>query len=560
MSQDSNSTTTPTLLQGWVASPQTRGTFDILSSCLVAIIASTWTILHLNLPGSKDSSTTKFFRKLKWMLFTIMFPEFIFAHAMEERLMAYMALERLSEAGVETVPLGHKKFAVAALIGNLEWRELPSVLAQFWPFLRSVPSPREESANDTASWMNRLTRFHNHTELASCSSPPHKCERAESSPDLVAEAGTLVGQDSSVAAEARRSPVEVQGTSQENKSNNAPWKQTHEWTIAHAIFANMGGFRLAAETKNGTIQYRTISGFQLASLLKTGALSQIPNFSKEQILDKSKTDAFARWLAILQCLWLLLELLARKAESLPSTQIEIATMAFACCSVLTYIAVQHKPKDVDVALDVPSTISQIENIPSISDPLFQRPVSFFLEIFCYNYWQPKGYNSLMPGPGRLLHPNRMRLRRQDPGETPGQRVLNDSYLVRNYRSHPMAGWLLIGSTVFGGVHCAAWNFYFASSLERRLWRAAALVTTLAPLLLPIIDRGANTFQRRFNLNPRSTRGRLFMNFWTAVPPLTVLLAYVSLRICIIVLVFSSLRALPEGVYHTTWTQYFLSVH
>lgn len=551
-----NSTTAPILLQGWVASPQTRGTFDILSSCLVAIIASTWTILHMNLPGPQDSTATKFFRKLKWMLFTIIFPEFIFAHAMEERLMAYMVLGRLREAGVKTVPLGHKRFAVAALIGNLEWREILSILAQFLPFLRPVLPLREESASDTASSMNRLPRFQNHTQLALCSTPPHQCERTESSPDVVAEAGTPFGQDLSVAAEARRSPVVVQGTSQENTNHNATSKQIHEWTLVHAIFANMGGFRLAAETKNGIIQYRAITGFQLSNLLKTGALSQIPNISKEYILDKSKTDAFARWLAVLQCLWLLLELLARKAESLPSSQIEIATMAFACCSILTYIAVQHKPKDVDVALDISSTISQIENIPSIPDPLFQRPVSFFLEVFCYKYWQPKGYNSLIPAPGRVRSRRRIGWGPQDPGE----RVLSDNYLVRNYRSHPMAGWLLIGSTVFGGVHCAAWNFHFTSSFERSLWRAAALTTTLAPLLLPIIDRGANTFQRRFNLSRSSAGGRWFMNFWTAVPPLTVLLAYVSLRICIIVLVFSSLRAMPEGVYHTTWTRYLLSVH
>lgn len=139
----------------------------------------------------------------------------------------------------------------------------------------------------------------------------------------------------------------------------------------------MGGFRLAAKTVNGTMKYRTINGFQLTGLLKSGALSQVPEISRECILDKSKTDAFARWLAILQCLWLTLELIARKVESLPSSQIEIATMAFACCSILTYLAVLDKPKDVDVALDIPSTVSEMERVPSSPDPLFERPVSFF---------------------------------------------------------------------------------------------------------------------------------------------------------------------------------------
>lgn len=124
----------------------------------------------------------------------------------------------------------------------------------------------------------------------------------------------------------------------------------------------------------------------------------------------------------------------------------------------------------------------------------------------------------------------------------------------------MTGSLVLGCTVSGGMHCVAWDYYFVTSFERRLWRVTALVTTLAQLLLPIIDRGANTFQRRLSLSSLPTEARWFMNFWTAALPFALLLAYVSLRICIIVLVFSSLRAMPEGVYRTTCTNHLLSVH
>lgn len=556
--EDVSNSTSLIILQGWIASPQLRGTFDILSSCLIAILASTWTILHLNVPGARDSDTIKFFRKLKWMCFTIIFPEFMFAHAMEERLMAYMVLERLHNIGVKSIPLGHKKFAIASLVGNLEWREIPSVLAQILPCFHPIRSVREDSDNDTASWMNRLLRFRSHAQGASSPVAKYTLKKTDFSRGTIAIAGpqTPLDQDIEMPAESQR-PVTIQNTSEENRTQAPSSHQTHEWTTIHAIFANMGGFRLAAETKDRTMQYRTINGFQLTSLVKTGTLSQIPNISKQEILDKSKTDAFARWVAILQCLWLLLELTARKVESLPSSQIEIATMAFACCSILTYLAVRHKPKDVDVALDIPSTIPVMEGIPSSPDPLFDRPVSFFLEVFCYKPWYPGGYFGLIPAPGGA--PGRRRPIRWGEQDA-DRRIRNDNYLVRNYRSHPMSGWLVIGSTVFGGIHCVAWDHYFASSLERKLWRAAALVTTLAPLLLPIIDRGANSFQRQLNLSRSSTGALWFMKLWTIVLPLAVLVAYLLLRICIIVLVFSSLRAMPEGVYHTTWTKYLLSVH
>ena len=539
--EDLSNSTTPIILRGWTGNPQERGTFDILSSCLVAIVASTWTILHLNVPGHADSTTAKFFRKLKWMVFTMIFPEFLFAHAMEERLMAYMVLERLRDAGVKTKTPGERKIAVAAFIGNLEWREAPSILALFVPYPHQRRSARAESDNDTFSWLHRLLRFQNH---------------AQSSEDGLAKVQGPKDFAVGLTAKVNHSPESPQPIGQEGKTNSLSSEQTHEWTIVHAIFANMGGFRLAAEDKNGIVQRRTISGFQLASLLKTRPLSDLPKVSKEQILDKSKTDNFTRWLAILQCLWLLLEMIARKVESLPSSQLEVATIAFACCSVLTYLAVRDKPKDVGVALDIVSTSPQIESIVSSPDPLFQRPVSYFLEIFCYRPWQPEGYNGLLPPPWRRARIRRcFRWGKRDP-----ERIPNDNYLVRNYRSHPMAGWLVIGTTVFGGIHCIAWNYYFPSRLEQKLWRAAALVTTLAPLLLPIIDRGATSFQRRFNFSSSSRAAVWFLNFWATVPPLAILLAYVTLRICIIGLIFSSFRALPEGVYNTTWTRYLLSVH
>lgn len=63
----SNSTTPLIVLHGWIASPQLRAIFDILSSCLIAIVASIWTISHLNVPGAKDARINKFFALASWM-------------------------------------------------------------------------------------------------------------------------------------------------------------------------------------------------------------------------------------------------------------------------------------------------------------------------------------------------------------------------------------------------------------------------------------------------------------------------------------------------------------
>ena len=126
----------------------------------------------------------------------------------------------------------------------------------------------------------------------------------------------------------------------------------------------------------------------------------------------------------------------------------------------------------------------------------------------------------------------------------------------------MAGWMVIGSMVFGGIHCIAWNHCFPTRTERILWRISALVTTLAPLLLPIIDRGANTIRKLLEVFGLSSSAfaTVASNGWTIVVPTITLLAHVLLRMCIVVLFFASLREMPAGVYRTTWTKYLLSVH
>jgi len=82
--QESSNTTSSQSQQefvGWVDLSDTRGTFDILSNCLLTIVACTWSVLHLNLPDHEDSYWRKLLRKLKWTIVTIFFPEFILAHA-----------------------------------------------------------------------------------------------------------------------------------------------------------------------------------------------------------------------------------------------------------------------------------------------------------------------------------------------------------------------------------------------------------------------------------------------------------------------------------------------
>jgi hypothetical protein len=73
---------------GWKGGPTQRGTLMLVYSCLSAVFASTWTVLHLNVPAPSEGAWTRGLRKAKWMAITILFPEFVFSKAVCELRLA----------------------------------------------------------------------------------------------------------------------------------------------------------------------------------------------------------------------------------------------------------------------------------------------------------------------------------------------------------------------------------------------------------------------------------------------------------------------------------------
>ena len=82
----------------YVSGPNTRSTLSILWNCLSIVVLCTWTIQHLNVPGLRpepkhygqklwwqmvDATT-----KLKWMILTILIPEYLIGRALGDWLVA----------------------------------------------------------------------------------------------------------------------------------------------------------------------------------------------------------------------------------------------------------------------------------------------------------------------------------------------------------------------------------------------------------------------------------------------------------------------------------------
>lgn len=71
-----NATTHTTV--GWVSeADNNRSTVTLLYNCLFTIFLCTWSAMHLNVPGEKDTQLRTFLRKCKWMLIGMLAPEFV---------------------------------------------------------------------------------------------------------------------------------------------------------------------------------------------------------------------------------------------------------------------------------------------------------------------------------------------------------------------------------------------------------------------------------------------------------------------------------------------------
>jgi hypothetical protein len=97
---------TPTTNVNFVSSPDSRGTLDILWSSLFTIFACTWTIQHLNVPEQREGRDRGWkgdlkwmlkgvYTSVKWMLLTMVAPEFVIGKACADLMQAKEDLQEL---------------------------------------------------------------------------------------------------------------------------------------------------------------------------------------------------------------------------------------------------------------------------------------------------------------------------------------------------------------------------------------------------------------------------------------------------------------------------------
>ncbi|KIJ14013.1 hypothetical protein PAXINDRAFT_13134 [Paxillus involutus ATCC 200175] len=296
------------------------------------------------------------------------------------------------------------------------------------------------------------------------------------------------------------------GKIKENFSNRG-------WTRAHGFFALMGGFLL----QDGTRRKLLKDTYDLECLRDEGIVN--PKITKEEIRDRSKSDGIGNAVLVLQLSWFILQVIARGANDLAITLVEIDTLALAVLSLPLFFFWWSKP----MAVERPHIfyISKQRSTDSSADDDGTQKASFNSE---------QDYTfSISRGRGDWF-----------------SEIATGGLTVDGHEVLPV---LLIVWIIFGSLHLIAWDFQFPSQVEKIMWRAASLTLIGAPCIyLLVIVVGKESFDAF--AEPQLPDMILPILMFGPI-----LLGAVA-RVVLLVLMFASLRDLPSSAHETvSWTVY-----
>lgn len=60
----------------WKSNPDSRGTFDILTTCVITLLLCVWTAVHLNVPPP-ENYWKSIFRRVGWLMLALLAPEMV---------------------------------------------------------------------------------------------------------------------------------------------------------------------------------------------------------------------------------------------------------------------------------------------------------------------------------------------------------------------------------------------------------------------------------------------------------------------------------------------------
>ncbi|KAL4936424.1 hypothetical protein BDV06DRAFT_93377 [Aspergillus oleicola] len=338
------------------------------------------------------------------------------------------------------------------------------------------------------------------------------------------------------------------------------------FTLSHAFFAYMGGFVIAlpdAESKlpvdsagpNLKHYYLPPSGLEAFSKLgifepAKGAQTWFPTVTEADIEDKSKSDSFTKAFAVIQCGWLVIQSIARAAQGLPLTELELATLAFIPCAFVMYGFWWYKPFDSQRAFTL---VCLDDSQAHLSRSMIHCRTS---EVVCYAEmgleWGDLGDRDPT---SIMLHRRRDDMRFAELDFDLAREILApgwESAGAREKQDDPVVAIFYIAAAAFSAIHAIAWTWEFPSAISRTLWRAFSLMA-VGSLFMNAVSWGLGIYC----CNDCCDSGGVGCECCDGpdissenTPPLTMIgvTAYGVARVGLIVLMFYCFSSMPSDVY------------
>ncbi|KAM5350395.1 hypothetical protein ACJ41O_006900 [Fusarium nematophilum] len=96
---------------GWTESPDGRGTYDIILTCLITTFLCCWSSVYPNIPGPDDSAWAAFRDKLGLACLGLLGPDFIIVLAIGQRSSARRSVRKFHAVGYKQWTMTHAFFA-----------------------------------------------------------------------------------------------------------------------------------------------------------------------------------------------------------------------------------------------------------------------------------------------------------------------------------------------------------------------------------------------------------------------------------------------------------------
>jgi hypothetical protein len=541
-----NCTLPDTVPVGFVNAPSIRATMQIIWSCFSVILLCTWSILRPNVPPELKPKEPRpadpfykklislqkiyktlflLFRKAYWAGVMLIAPEFLTTFTtkkmlgtnennvllkalagseiewdLQQTILADMGGIVIDFSNIEGQSINNEKYGLEKSLETRPTHEIPRPIQE--PFLQSGDTTIPEQAQ----------RYAQEDDQAVHEAPMPSQQGIRPSGDI--ESDPLCPGGDFITQFERRQSRWFGGC-------EIPWKR-HEPHVRIAIKVK----EALKDQPNWKIQtiaalsgsLWTLDSMQLAVAIEHGIITDLPDIKTADINDKNKSDALVKVLAVIQVVWMVVQLCARVYYRHPFAQLELGTVAFSVTAIILYIVEWDKPKDINTPVYVKAAVS------SVSEKAFESIVK--AAPFPYMQFPLVQYKHYYM-PSVAFH------------ETVGDLKVIDA------KSLAVA---MITVVSFGGIHLLAWNLQFPTPVEGLLWKISAIMTIACPVLycsshLPWLGKNPKKATKIERFLIKAVVG--FANFF-----------YFFARLFLITESIRSLYYLPQGAYIATWTADF----